>query len=55
MDLAVAAEVAAQICGLDVVVVVPILTEAARVVDASGKKRTVCTTEQGPVRIVQNR
>jgi hypothetical protein len=50
VNIAVAAEVAAQICGVDVGPVA-VLGDA---VDRSGDTRTVCQSEQGPVRIEQN-
>ena len=49
-NIGVAAEVAAQICGLRVSNVA-ILAEQ---VDRSGGERTVCTTDQGPVTISNN-
>ena len=49
-DIGVAAQVAAEICGVKVGPVAVLGTA----VDRSGDARTVCTTEQGPVRIVQN-
>lgn len=48
--IGVAAQVAAQICGVKVG---PVAVLAAQV-DRSGATRTVCTTNQGPVTISQN-
>ena len=48
--VAVAAQVAATICDVQVGPVV-LLGQA---VDASGRRETICRTDQGPVRIVQN-
>ena len=50
VDIGVAAQVAAQICGLKVGPVAVLATT----VDRSGATRTVCTSEQGPVTIRQN-
>jgi hypothetical protein len=50
VDVAVAAEVAANICGVDVGPVAVLGTA----VDASGADATVCTTAQGPVTIGQS-
>ena len=50
VDIGVAAQVAAQICGVKVGPVA-VLGVA---VDRSGNTRTVCTTDQGPVTIRQN-
>lgn len=50
VDIGVAAQVAANICGLKVGPVAVLGTA----VDRSGATRTVCTTEQGPVTIRQN-
>ncbi len=50
VDIGVAAQVAANICGVKVGPVV-VLGVA---VDRSGDSRTVCTTDQGPVTINQN-
>jgi len=50
VNVGVAAQVAANICGVKVGPVAA-LGEA---VDRSGGTRTVCTTDQGPVRISQN-
>ena len=47
VDVGVAAQVAAQVCGVDVGPVAIL----AQQVDASGKKATVCKTDQGPVTI----
>jgi hypothetical protein len=46
----VAAQIAAEICGVKVGPVVLLATE----VDATGDEETICKTQQGPVRIVQN-
>jgi hypothetical protein len=46
----VAAQVAANICGVKVGPVAILATQ----VDVSGGMRTVCTTDQGPIRIEQN-
>jgi hypothetical protein len=50
VNIALAAQVAANICGVNVGPVA-VLGEA---VDRSGRTRTVCTTPQGPVTISQN-
>ena len=50
VNVAVAAQVAANICGVKVGPVV-LLGQA---VDQSGKTETVCKSDQGPVRITQN-
>jgi hypothetical protein len=50
VNIGVAAQVAANICGLKVGPVAVIGTA----VDRSGEPRTVCTTAQGPVRLTQN-
>ncbi len=50
VDIGVAAQIAANICGVKVGPVV-VLGVA---VDRSGDSRTVCTTDQGPVTINQN-
>ncbi|MGE3542093.1 MAG: hypothetical protein AB7N91_32335 [Candidatus Tectimicrobiota bacterium] len=50
LNVGVAAEVAAQICGLKVSNVAVL----AEIVDRSGNSRTVCDTEQGPIVISQN-
>jgi hypothetical protein len=48
-DIGVAAQVAANICGLKVGPVAVLGTA----VDRSGNAETVCTTDQGPIRITQ--
>ena len=50
VDIGVAAQVAANICGVEVGPVA-VLGEA---VDRSGRTRTVCEAPQGPVTITQN-
>ncbi len=50
VDIGVAAQIAANICGVKVGPVA-VLGVA---VDRSGNSRTVCTTDQGPVTINQN-
>jgi hypothetical protein len=50
VDIGVAAQVAAQICGVKVG---PVAVLGAAV-DRSGATRTVCTTDQGPVTLRQN-
>jgi hypothetical protein len=50
VDIGVAAQVAANICGVKVGPVAVL----GRAVDKSGTPTTVCTTDQGPVRLVQN-
>ena len=50
VDIGVAAQVAANICGLKVGPVAVL----GNAVDRSGATRTVCTTDQGPVTIRQN-
>jgi hypothetical protein len=47
VDIGVAAQVAANICGVKVGPVAVLGTA----VDRSGNARTVCTTDQGPIRI----
>jgi hypothetical protein len=49
-DIGVAAQVAAQICGLKVGPVAVLATQ----VDRSGETRTVCQAPQGPITIRQN-
>ncbi len=49
-DIGVAAQVAANVCGVKVGPVAVL----GRAVDRSGETRTVCTTDQGPVTIQQN-
>jgi hypothetical protein len=46
----VAAQIAAEICGVKVGPVVLLATD----VDVNGDRETICKTAQGPVRIVQN-
>jgi hypothetical protein len=50
VDIGVAAQVAASVCGVKVGPVAVLGTA----VDRSGATRTVCTTNQGPVTIRQN-
>ncbi len=50
VDIGVAAQIAANICGVKVGPVAVLGTS----VDRSGDSRTVCTTDQGPVTINQN-
>lgn len=50
VDIGVAAQLAAQICGVKVGPVAVLGT----VVDRSGDSRTVCTTDQGDVTLTQN-
>lgn len=50
VNVALAAQVAAQICGVKVGPVVVL----GRAVDRSGDTRTVCQSDQGPVTIRQN-
>ena len=50
VNVGVAAQVAAEICGLEVGPV----SVLGRAVDRSGATRTVCTSDQGPVTISQN-
>jgi hypothetical protein len=50
VNVGVAAQVAANVCGVKVGPVA-VLGQA---VDRSGATRTVCTTDQGPVRLIQN-
>jgi hypothetical protein len=50
VDIGVAAQVAANVCGVKVGPVAVL----GRAVDRTGDARTVCTTDQGPVRIVNN-
>ena len=49
-DIGVAAQVVANICGVKVGPVAVLGTA----VDRTGDARTVCTTDQGPIRITQN-
>ena len=50
VNIGVAAQVAAQVCGVKVG---PVAVLGAAV-DRSGDTRTVCESDQGPVRLVQN-
>jgi hypothetical protein len=50
VNIGVAANIAAQVCGVQVKNVAVLATQ----VDRSGGSRTVCETAQGPVRITQN-
>ena len=50
VNIALAAQVAASICGVKVGPVAAL----GQAVDRSGATRTVCTTDQGPVTIRQN-
>ncbi len=50
VNVGVAAQVAAQICGVKVGPVAVL----GGAVDRSGATSTVCTTDQGPIRLVQN-
>ncbi len=50
VDIGVAAQVAAQICGVKVGPVAVL----GRAVDRSGDTRTVCESDQGPVTLEQN-
>lgn len=50
VDVGVAAQVAANLCGIKVGPVAVLATQ----VDRSGSMTTVCTTDQGPIRITQN-
>jgi hypothetical protein len=50
INVGVAAQVAATVCGVNVGPVAVLGTA----VDRSGATRTVCTTDQGPVRLLQN-
>jgi hypothetical protein len=50
VDIGVAAQIAANICGVKVGPVAVL----GRAVDRSGQTRTVCETDQGPVTITQN-
>ncbi len=50
VDIGVAAQVAAQICGVKVGPVAVL----GKAVDRSGDTRTVCESDQGPVTITQN-
>ena len=54
VDLGVAANVAAEICGVDVGPLALAVLGQAVAVDRSGRTRTICTTDQGPVTISQN-
>ncbi len=50
VDIGVAAQIAANICGVKVGPVAVL----GRTVDRSGESRTVCTTDQGPVTLTNN-
>lgn len=50
VDVGIAAQVAANVCGVNVGPVAVLATQ----VDRSGATRTVCTTDQGPISITQN-
>jgi hypothetical protein len=50
VDIGVAAQIAAQVCGVSVGPVAVL----GRAVDRSGATRTVCQSDQGPVTIQQN-
>lgn len=50
VDIGLAAQVAANICGVKVGPVAVL----GRAVDRSGESRTVCTTDQGPVTLTNN-
>jgi hypothetical protein len=50
VNVGVAAQVAANICGVKVGPVAVL----GRAVDRSGASETVCTTDQGPIRLTQN-
>lgn len=50
VNVGIAAQVAAQVCGVNVGPVAVL----GRAVDRSGATRTVCTTDQGPVTLQQN-
>ena len=50
VNIGVAAQIAAEVCGLSVGPVAVLATE----VDRTGMDRTVCTTDQGPVTFFQN-
>lgn len=50
INIGVAAQVVAQVCGTKVG---PVAVLGAAV-DRSGDTRTVCTSDQGPVRLIQN-
>lgn len=50
VNIGVAAQVAAEICGVSVGPVAVL----GRAVDRSGDTRTVCESDQGPVRLEQN-
>jgi hypothetical protein len=50
VDIGVAAQVAANVCGVKVGPVAVL----GRAVDRTGQSRTVCTTDQGPVTLVNN-
>ena len=50
VNIGVAAQVAAQVCGVSVGPVAVL----GRAVDRSGATRTVCTSDQGPIALTQN-
>ena len=54
VPVAVAAQIAANACDIDVGPVGLAVLGTAIAVDRSGRERTICTTDQGPVTISQN-
>jgi hypothetical protein len=54
VNVAVAANIAATLCDIDVGPLALAVLGQAVAVDRSGKSRTICTTDQGPVTIRQN-
>jgi hypothetical protein len=54
VNVAVAANLAVQACGIDVGPLALAVLGQAVAVDRSGRTRTICTTDQGPVTISQN-
>jgi hypothetical protein len=54
VDVGGAANLAVEACGIDVGPLALAVLGQAVAVDRSGRTRTICTTDQGPVTISQN-
>lgn len=54
VNVAVAAQVVAQLCGINISNVQVALLARATQVDRSGRTATICRSDQGPIRITQN-
>jgi hypothetical protein len=54
VNVGVAANLAVEACGIDVGPLALAVLGQAVAVDRSGRTRTICTTDQGPVTISQN-